>query len=48
VPHEVPLVLRVQPAVSVSVVITMPQLPPEQMASVRERVRLPEGAQASA
>jgi hypothetical protein len=40
------LLVRAQPAVSVSVVITMPQLPPEQTASVRERVREPLAAQA--
>jgi hypothetical protein len=47
-PHEVPLVARLQPAVSVSVVITMPQVPPAQTASVRLRVREPVVAQASA
>lgn len=41
VPHDWPPVVRAQPAESVSVVVTMLQLPAWQTGSVRVRVRVP-------
>jgi hypothetical protein len=45
VPHEVPVVLRMQPVESVSVAVVEPQAPAWQIGSVRVRVRLPVCAQ---
>lgn len=48
VPHEVPVVERAQPAVSVSVAVVLPQLPDWHTGSVRVRVREPVSEQVAA
>jgi hypothetical protein len=47
-PHEVPVVSRVQPEVSICVVATGEQAPEEHVGVATERERLPELSQAAA